>query len=91
MELCGRRCHMLFGQADKLLESCDILDRHIGQHLAIQQYVGFFKGIDEATVREPVRPRGRADASDPQLPEVPLPILAPGVGILLSLIYRFCR
>jgi hypothetical protein len=38
-----------------------------------------------------VRPRGRADASDPQLPEVPLPILAPGVGILLSLIYRFCR
>src|SRR4029078_8663500 len=85
----SRWSEMLLGQANQLLETRSIFDGHVAQHLAVQQNLGFLQGIDEAAVGEAVRSGRCANPGDPQLPEVPLSILAARIRVLLSLVHRF--
>lgn len=87
---CGRS-QVLLGKADELLKACGVFDRHVRKDLSIQSDVGLLEGIDESTVGHPLCSNGRADTRDPQLPEVPLSVLATRIGVGQALIHAFCR
>jgi hypothetical protein len=59
---------------------------NIGQHFAVQQYIGFLQRIDKSAVGQAMRSGGCADSRNPKLPKIPLSIFSPGIGVLLSLI-----
>src|SRR5215475_15632865 len=80
---------MLFGEADQLLESGRILDRHIGEHFSVQQHVRLLQRIDEPTIRESVGTNSGTDAGNPELAELPLAIFSSGVSIGLALVDGF--
>ncbi len=82
---------MLLGEADELFKACGIFNRHVREDLAVEGDIGLFEGIDEPTVGHPLCANCRADASDPQLPEVPLSVLATRVCVGQALINAFCR
>jgi hypothetical protein len=82
---------VLLGKANQFLKAGGILDRHVGENLAIESDIGLLEGIDESTVRHPMRPDCSADASNPQLPEVPLSVLATRICVGQALINAFCR
>src|SRR3954447_1232008 len=62
-------------------ESLRILDGEIGEHLAVERDLGLLQPGDELVVREPVRPRGRVDAHDPESAERALLVLAVAIRV----------
>ena len=66
---------MLLGKADKLRKSLGVFDGHVREDLAIKADIGLFEGVDESAIGHPLGAHCRADAGDPELPEVPLPVM----------------
>src|SRR5580700_11141956 len=87
----GRLCRgalRLFAQRRK---PGGIVDRQIGEDLAIQFDAGLLQTIDEHAVAQPVQLSGSADAHDPDGAILALLLLAAAVGELKSAFYRlFC-
>ena len=52
------------------VKASGVVDRHLGQHLAVQLDVGPLQSIDELTVAEAAHPTGGIDADNPQAAEV---------------------
>src|SRR5579872_1378930 len=65
--------------------------RQVRQNLAVQFDSGFLETANELAVRDVGRPAGRADADNPQRPEVPLLAPAPDKSVAQRLLYRFLR
>src|SRR5690606_37855261 len=62
-----------------------ITHSQVGQCLAIQPNLGHLETVHEATVGQPVHPRGRVDARDPQTAEVALLVAAIAIGVPVRL------
>src|ERR1700681_2490971 len=60
-------------------KSGSVPDRKVCQDLAIQFYACLFEAVNELVVAHPIQFGGGADAHDPQRPELPLALFAPGV------------
>ena len=73
----------LFDQDSKCLR---LMDRQIGQNLAVDLDVCLVQAIDEASVGQAVLTRSGVDALDPERTEVALAILAVAVSILQRLL-----
>lgn len=43
-----------------------IRDGEVGKDFSVNGYVGFFEAVDQAAVRESVKPGGGIDSNDPQ-------------------------
>lgn len=82
---------VLLGEPDELLKPCGVFNRHVREDLAIEGDIGFLECVDESPIRHSLCANGRADASDPQLAEVSLPVLTTRVGIGQSFINTFRR
>ncbi len=82
---------VLLREADKFPKPRRVFDRHVREDFAIEGDIGLLEGVDEPTVGHSLGSDCRADASDPQLPEVALSVFATGVGVGQTLIYAFCR
>ena len=68
-----------------------IVDRQIGQDLAIQFDAGLLQSIDELAVADTVQLGGGADAHNPDRTELALLLLAAALGELQSTFYGlFC-
>ena len=76
-----------------------IVDRQIGEDLAVQFDVGLLQAVDELAVAEAVQLGGSADAHNPDGAELALLLLAAAVGKLqpaldllfrLTVQFRFC-
>src|SRR5688572_7579226 len=67
-----------FGLFDHRVEGGRIVDRQLGELLAIQTDAGLLQAVDELRVAESPHARRGVDADDPQPPE--LPLLLPAVA-----------
>src|SRR5262245_28905565 len=72
---------MLPGDLDELGERVRVVDRDLGQRLAVEDHLGVDQPGDELAVAHPPSPAGRVDADDPQAAELALayPPVAEGV------------
>jgi anti-sigma28 factor (negative regulator of flagellin synthesis) len=71
--------------ANDPLEHGGVGDGQFGQHLAVQEDVGFLESGDELGVGHAERAHAGVDPDDPELAEIALLVLAPGVGVLEGL------
>src|SRR5690606_2495202 len=71
--------------ADHRGESGLVVHRHVGQDLAVEADPGLVQAVDEGTVGDSVRPRGRIDPGDPQRTEHALLGTPVAVGVLTRL------
>src|ERR1044072_2509130 len=62
-----------------------VVDRDVGEHLAVELDVRLADAGEELVVGEPLLPRGRVDADDPEPPEDALLVLAVPVGVDVGL------
>src|SRR5215472_11316627 len=93
-------CQLLFagcalrppGGFDQRRKPRGVVDRDIGQHLAIQLHSRPLKAADEPVVTEPLGTGRSADAHDPDRAILAFLLLAAAVGKLQSALHRlFCR
>src|SRR5215472_8914414 len=93
-------CQLLFASCalrplcgfDQRRKPRGVVNRDIGQHLAIQLHSRLLQAADELVVAEPLRAGGGADAHDPDGAKLALLLLAASVGKLQSALDGlFCR
>src|SRR5262245_5113253 len=70
------------GRFHQASEGAGVVDRELGQDLAVDLDAGQPQALDETVVRHAVGAGGRVDARDPQLAEVALAVTAVAVGVL---------
>src|SRR5260370_71885 len=80
-----------FGFVDQDGKSGFVLQRDLGQHLAIQIDAALLQTADEFTIRNSRGPASGADAHDPQRTEIALLQAASLVRVALRLLDRFLR
>ena len=68
------------------LERLRMVQRQVGEALAIQSDAGGLQAVDQLTVGQAVQARGGVDAHDPQAAEVALLAAAAGVGVVQRLV-----
>src|SRR5215469_15273263 len=73
----------------EVLKGARILHREIRKNLAIEFDSGFLQSADEARVAQSMLFCGRADAHDPQRPELPFALLASRISELQAAFDRF--
>nr|CAI0340404.1 hypothetical protein SHINE37_44273 [Rhizobiaceae bacterium] len=78
----------LLGGCDERAERCGLMDRHVGQNLAVDFDAGLVEAVDEAAIGQAVLADGSVDALDPERAEIALVDLAVAVGELLGTINR---
>jgi hypothetical protein len=71
----------LFGLLDNRGECRGLGGGEIREYLAVQVYLGESEAVDELRVREAMLAGTSVDPLYPERPEVPLALLAPGVGV----------
>src|SRR5580698_3545638 len=76
----------LLGEA---LKRGSVLNRQVGENLAIQFDSCFLQAVDECVVAHPIQLGGGPDAYDPQRAKLPLALLAPAVGELQAALDGF--
>src|SRR5450759_63308 len=72
---------------DERGEPGGIVDRHVGEHLAVQVDLGLLEAVHEHGVRQAVEARAGVDAGDPQLADLALLGLAVAVGVLQRVLH----
>jgi hypothetical protein len=72
------------GDLYELGECVRILDRHLGEHLAINFDLGGFQPGDELAVGRPVLAGRSVDTGDPELAKVSLPGSDPRQGVAVA-------
>lgn len=76
-DLLGKLSFCCFNQRCK---SCCIIDCHLGEHLAVDRDIRKLQSIHKLTIRNTVHPACRINPGNPELPELPLSLLAPCEG-----------
>ncbi len=67
-------------------ECLRLVDRHVGQDLAVDLDAGLVQAVDETAIGQAVLADGGVDALDPERAEIALAALAVAVGILHRLV-----
>src|SRR5207342_3902149 len=81
----GLRGESRLGLLGDLAERRDVVDRDVGQGLAVQLDVRLQQAVHEAAVAQAVHAGGGVDAHDPQRTELALALLAADIRVLGSL------
>ena len=68
-----------------------VLDRDVGEHLAVNPDIGRLQALDEAVVGHALRAHGSVEAGDPESAEIALARLAVAVGPVFPLHLRVLR
>src|SRR5260370_8433518 len=76
----------LFGRRGDLGESAGASHGEIGQYFTVDFDSTRFQAVHQLAIGEPIQTRGRADALNPQTPELPLTIAAVAIRITASAI-----
>src|SRR5919198_2836917 len=69
------------GSLGKSAKRLRIVDRDIGEHLAVDLHAGLVQAVDQLRVAHALATRGRVDADDPQAPEVALSAAPVAIGV----------
>src|ERR1700752_62708 len=75
----------LAGAVGKTSEGVGVADGDVREDLAVELVAGELQAMHELAVAQPVQPRCRVDAGDPQLLEVALAVAAIAVAVLVGL------
>jgi hypothetical protein len=78
----------LLGLGDQRSECLRLVDRHVGQHLAVDLDAGLVQAVDQAAIGQAVLAGGGVDALDPERAEIALADLAVAIGVLQRLLDR---
>src|SRR2546423_6154338 len=87
----GRRLDGLLDASGDFAKRRRLVDREVGEHLAIEVDVGEFQAVHELAVAQSIGARRRADANDPERAELALLELAAREGEIqraLDLLFR---
>src|SRR5262249_31518838 len=71
---------LLLRDLDQLVERGRVVDRDLGQGLAVEGDVGQLQAVHERAVPDVAHPAGGVDADDPQAAELPLAVAAVAIG-----------